>query len=123
MRPEKKHLLEIVMDEDRASHREAVLLAGARVLRHRRWRRLAWRSFAAGVAGLAAAALLLHKPSQHSTPALALAAKPPGSVTDAELLEMFPKTPVGLVTLKDGTKRLIFPRPGDQERFMAPVYK
>jgi hypothetical protein len=54
---------------------------------------------------------------------LALAAKPPGSVTDAELLGMFPETPVGLATLKNGTKRLIFPRPGDQERFMAPVYK
>ena len=123
MRPEKKQLWEVVMDEDRAAHRDAVLLAGARVLRHRRWRRLAWRSFAAGVAGLAFAALLAHKSSRHAPSALALAAKPPGSVTDAELLGMFPNTPVGLVTLKDGTKRLIFPRPGDEERFMAPVYK
>ncbi|MGO8701306.1 MAG: hypothetical protein ACLQVY_26760 [Limisphaerales bacterium] len=123
MTPEKRHLLEIMLDEDRAGHREAVLLAGARVLRHRRWRRQAWRSFVTGVAGTALAGLLMHRSLQHSPPALALAAKPPGSVTDAELLGMFPNTPVGLVTLKDGKKRLIFPRSGDQERFMAPIYK
>jgi hypothetical protein len=121
MRPEKKLLLEIVMDEDRASQREAVLVAGARVLRHRRWRRLAWRSCAAGVAVVAITGLLPHKSSHPFPPPAALAVPPPGRVTDAELLGMFPNTPVGLVTLKDGTKRLIFPRPGDQERFMAPV--
>jgi len=32
---------------------------------------------------------------------------------------MFPKTPVGLVTLENGKKRLIFPRPGDEQRFVA----
>ncbi|MCI0747017.1 MAG: hypothetical protein L0Y58_16560 [Verrucomicrobia subdivision 3 bacterium] len=40
------------------------------------------------------------------------------SLTDAELLALFPDTPVGLVTLANGRKRLIFPRPGDEERFV-----
>jgi hypothetical protein len=34
------------------------------------------------------------------------------------LLALFPDTPVGLITLENGKKRLIFPRPGDQERFV-----
>ena len=43
---------------------------------------------------------------------------PAQSLTDAELLALFPDTPVGLITLENGHKRLIFPRPGDEERFV-----
>ena len=40
-------------------------------------------------------------------------------ITDDELLALFPKdTPVGLATLSDGRKRLIFPHPGDEKRFV-----
>lgn len=41
------------------------------------------------------------------------------SLTDDELLALFPNTPVGLATLPDGRKRLIFPRPGDEKRFIT----
>jgi len=41
------------------------------------------------------------------------------SLTDEELLALFPDTPVALATMKNGTKRLIFPRPGDEQRFIA----
>jgi hypothetical protein len=51
--------------------------------------------------------------------AVALPQERTGSLTDAELLAMFPQIPVGLVTLENGKKRLIFPRPGDEQRFMA----
>ena len=39
-------------------------------------------------------------------------------LSDDELLALFPNTPVGLVTLKNGRKQLIFPRPGDEKRFI-----
>jgi hypothetical protein len=42
----------------------------------------------------------------------------PRSLTDDELLALFPNTPVGLATLPDGKKLLIFPRPGDEKRFV-----
>lgn len=40
------------------------------------------------------------------------------SLTDAQLLALFPDVPVGLATLDNGRKRLIFPRLGDEERFI-----
>lgn len=42
-----------------------------------------------------------------------------GGLTDAQLLAMFPKTPIGLITLENGKKRLIFPRHSDAERYLA----
>jgi hypothetical protein len=41
------------------------------------------------------------------------------SLTDDQLLGFFPNTPVGLATLPDGKKLLIFPRPGDEARFIT----
>jgi len=35
------------------------------------------------------------------------------------LLALFPDTPVALATLSDGSKRLIFPRPGDDQKFVT----
>jgi hypothetical protein len=43
----------------------------------------------------------------------------PQSLTDDELLALFPNTPVGLATLADGKKRLIFPRSGDEQKFVT----
>ena len=44
------------------------------------------------------------------------------ALTDDELLALFPDTPVGLATLEDGKKRLIFPRPGDEERYVSKAF-
>jgi hypothetical protein len=121
MKPEKRHLIETLMDQEEVSRRAATLLGAGRILRRRRWRRAAWRSVA-GIAILALAALSIQnmtEPRPRPLTAVALPEKRTGSVTDAELLAMFPQTPVGLVTLQNGKKRLIFPRPGDEQRFMA----
>jgi hypothetical protein len=40
------------------------------------------------------------------------------SLTDAELLALFPDTAVGLVRLENGKQRLVFPRPGDEARLI-----
>ena|SRR5271157_2543908 len=121
MKPEKRHLIETLMDEEETARREAILLGGGRILRRRRWRWAAWRSFA-GIAILALAALPILKttePRPRALTAVAVAQERMRGLTDAELLAMFPDTPIGLMTLENGKKRLIFPRPGDEDRFMA----
>ena len=120
MKPEKRHLIHDLLEEQGNARREATLLAGARILRRRRWRRVAVRSFAA-VAFIAVAVLSLQRLVQTRTPILTAGPPTPApaqSLTDAELLALFPDTPVGLVTLENGRKRLVFPRPGDEERFV-----
>jgi len=57
MTPEKRHLIADLFDETQAAQREATLLAGGRILRRKRWRRVAVRGFAVAaviVAGIAA---------------------------------------------------------------------
>ena len=120
MKPEKQHLLRDLLDEQRDNRREATLLAGGLILRRRRWRRAAFQSFAA-VTFIAIVAFSLQRMIVPRPPTLTAAPVPHESVqslTDAELLALFPDTPVGLVTLESGRKRLIFPRPGDEERFV-----
>jgi hypothetical protein len=120
MKPEKRHLIHDLLEEQGNARRQATLLAGGRILRRRRWRRLALRSFAA-VALIAVAALSLQRLAPTRTPILTAGPPTPApaqSLTDAELLALFPNTPVGLVTLEGGRKQLIFPRPGDEERFI-----
>jgi hypothetical protein len=107
------------------SRRETTLLAGARILRRRRH----WRAAARGLAlalVVTATVLSLEQKKSHppSVQALLPLAKPvastqPHSLTDDELLALFPNTPVGLATLPDGKKLLIFPRPGDEKRFVT----
>ena len=48
-----------------------------------------------------------------------VASTQPHSLTDDELLALFPNTPVGLATLPDGKKLLLFPRLGDEKRFVT----
>ena len=62
-----------------------------------------------------------HRPSVQASlpPAKPVASIQPRSLTDDELLALFPDTPVGLATLPDGKKLLIFPRPGDEKRFVT----
>src|SRR5437899_1592943 len=121
MKPEKRHLIHDLLHEDPDVRREATLLAGGRILRRRRWRRMALRCFAlvaiVGIAALSIQRTLAPRPRViTSVPAPRDQAR---SLTDDELLALFPNTPVGLATLENGKKRLIFPRPGDEERFVT----
>ncbi len=123
MKPEKQRLLHDLLGGDEG--REATLAAGARILRRRRQWRAASRGLALALA-LAAAGVWLEranspKPVVAKTPQLAAVPTParPQAFTDEQLLALFPNTPVGLVKLSDGRKRLIFPRPGDEQKFIA----
>lgn len=120
MKPEKRHLIHDVLDEGRNARREATLLAGGRILRRRRRRRGAFRSFAA-VTILAIGVLSLQRwvvPRPAVLTAIPATPVSAQGLTDDELLALFPKMPVGLATLQNGRKRLIFPRPGDEERLI-----
>jgi len=120
MKPEKQHLLHDLLDEQRDARRDSTLQAGGRILRRRRWRRAAVQSFSAIVL-LALAVFSLERMTVPRPAVLTAVPVQPDtiqSLTDAELLALFPDTPVGLVTLENGRKRLIFPRPGDEERFI-----
>ena len=122
MKPEKQRLIHDLLDDE--ARRDGHLLAGIRVLRCRRF----WRTARRGVAFaliLSAAVLWLEpgRPHRAPQPASASATNPSvpdrqASLSDDELLALFPDTPVGLATLSDGRKLLIFPRPGDAKRFI-----
>ena len=124
MKPDKQHLLPELLEGDCSARREATLLAGAHILRRRRQ----WRGVSRGLSGalvLLAAGLWLRPvkspPPAGPLPSLAKAvpASPgPQMLTDDELLALFTNTPVGLATLADGKKRLIFPRPGDEQKYV-----
>jgi hypothetical protein len=127
MKPEKRNLIHDLLDEQRDARREATLLAGGRVLRARRWRRRAGQIFAT-VTVLGLAAISLHRWLTPRPVAVNIAVAPSvpeqaqpavKSLTDAELLAMFPDTPVVLATLGNGQKKLIFPRSGDEQRFVG----
>ena len=45
-------------------------------------------------------------------------AEPP-FLTDEQLLALFPNTPVALATLPNGRKKLIFPHPGDEQKYVT----
>ena len=123
MKTEKRILLDDLLGEAR---REATLLAGRRILRRRRWKRAAAR-FSALLAVVGLAALTLHQP--RPVPRVAQSSPAPSAspavrvqyMTDDELLALFPNTPVGLIQTADGRKRLIFPRPGDEEKFITKL--
>ncbi len=124
MKPEKQQLLDDLLGGH--GGREATLAAGTRILRRRRQ----WRAATRGLVFmslLALGALWLeraHWDNRSAVRTTARAVVPPGPIqpralTDAELLALFPDTPVGLATLSDGRKRLIFPRPGDEQKFIT----
>ena len=128
MNPEKQRLIHDLMNnggED--ARRSATLLAGGRVLRRRRHLRQATRVLT--ILGLVAlATLCVQQWTARKALIVADAPEPPSSATastdvyrlsDDELLALFPDVPVGLATLSDGRKRLIFPRPGDEARFIT----
>jgi hypothetical protein len=123
MKPEKQQLIQDLLGNE--SRRETTLLAGARILRRRRHWRAATRGLALALVTTAAVLSLEQKKSHlpsvqaSSPPAKPVASTQPRSLTDDELLALFPDTPVGLATLPDGKKLLIFPRPGDEKRFVT----
>jgi len=123
MNPEKQQLLDDLLPND--GRQAATLLAGARILRRRRHRRAAARGLALLLA-LVLSGLWFERgnsPQRHAPAPTVAAMAPeraePHSLTDDELLALFPNTPVGLATLSDGKKRLIFPRPGDERRMIT----
>jgi hypothetical protein len=123
MKPEKQQLIQDLLGDE--SRRETTLLAGSRILRRRRH----WRAAARGLAlSLVVTAAVLSLEQMKSRPPSVQTSSPvstptasvqPRCLTDDELLAVFPtNTPIGLATLADGKKRLIFPRPGDEKRFL-----
>lgn len=121
MNPEKQELIDdLLADEGRG---DATLRAAAIILRRRRrWR--AVRFAGTLLALIAALAWTLGAGRQSPivariTPAPAVT--PPSaesqSLTDDQLLSLFPDTPVGLATLPNGKKLLIFLRPADDAKY------
>lgn len=122
MKPEKEQLIDDLLDTQ--NRREATLLAGTQILRRRRhWR--AARQTLALMAFAAVAALFIEQSyrPQKAVPVAVVEKKPapvqPGVLTDEQLLALFPNTPVGLATLPNGKKMLIFPRPADEARYIV----
>lgn len=121
MKPEKQQLLQDLLDDQ--NRREATLFSGACVLRRRR----RWRMAIRGVSVMAiVAGLVVWLGYEPSTPQSAQVSRlsqetavQSQALTDDELLALFPDTPVGLATLPDGKKRLIFPRAGDEQKFVT----
>lgn len=126
MKREKENLIHDLLDDD--SSREAILSAGCRVLRSRRQWRVA-RQVVAALALIAVTAVFYLRretPRPLESMASQNALKPaPGpqvhALSDDELLALFTNTPVGLIPLADGKKKLIFPRPGDEQRFITKL--
>jgi len=121
MKPEKQQLIHDLFDDH--CRRDATLLAGTGALRHRRHRRLAGQILIATVLVIAAVlSLESNKPHASAGRVMVPAPKAAGpqarSLTDDELLALFPNTPVGLATLPNGKKMLIFPRPGDEAKYV-----
>ena len=123
MKPEKQQLLDDLLGGE--GREDTTLLVAGKILRGRRQWRVACRAFA--LITLATATVLLvaqnrQRPTLvHISPptAEAPAARQARSLTDAELLALFPDTPVGLATLTGGKKLLLFPRPGDAAKFIT----
>jgi hypothetical protein len=125
MKPDRQHLLHELLGGEPGARREATLLAGARILRRRRHWRAATRGLACALPLLVAGLWWNIAPRPRPSTPAPLAAQPPPApagpkeLTDAELLALFPDTPVGLATLANGKKQLIFPRPGDEAKYVV----
>lgn len=121
MRPDKQLLIRDLLEgSGDESTRHNALLAGRRVLRRKRYTRVAGRSLAV-LASITLVFLTL-RPKPNRVPAIVTeipaAPTPVQSLTDEQLLAMFPDVPVGLATIGD-KKVLIFPRPEDQARYIG----
>jgi hypothetical protein len=121
MNPEKRNLINDLLENSQMqSGREATLLAGRRRLRHKRWRRAAIRTGVPGLFLVIAAVCAYMQLTPHPRSKSMVATPKPAVIylTDDQLLALFPDTPVALATVNH-RKVLIFPRPGDKERFVG----
>ena len=126
MKAEKQQLLHDLLDDE--NQRETILAAGGQILRRRRRWRAVRRGLVLLLAMSAAVTWLMEKHSSQTAfqTSVASATKPservgPRFLTDDELLSLFPNTPVGLISLPDGKKRLIFLHPEDEKRFITRI--
>ena len=126
MKPDKQRLIRDLLADD--NRREATLFTGARILRRRRQWRAARRGLALTAILILALVGMERIEEKTVRPAILETAAPQlqssasaqaQSLTDEELLKLFPNTPVGLTTLANGRKRLIFPRAGDEQKFIT----
>lgn len=123
MKPEKLQLIDDLLDAE--NRREVTLRAGAQILRRRRHWRTARRTlgFVAIFALMTALFIERNFHPQKTAPVPVADKKPaparPEVLTDEQLLALFPNTPVGLVTLHNGRKILVFPRPADEARYIG----
>jgi hypothetical protein len=123
MKPEKQQLIHDLLEGGDRS--ESTLFAATKILRRRRqWR--AARQTVAMITILAAAVWLAGQKNQrqlsaHVSPPETKVATPlqAQSLTDAELLALFPNIPVGLAKLPNGKKLLVFPRPADEAKYIT----
>jgi hypothetical protein len=120
MKPEKEQLIHDLLDAQ--GRREATLRAGAQILR-RRWHWRAARQTLAVAALATVLAVCIEQGHRKMAPVPVAKNKPApaqaGTLTDEQLLALFPNTPVGLATLSNGRKVLIFPRPADEARYVV----
>jgi hypothetical protein len=120
MTPEKQRLIDDLLQDEQNSRRETVLLAGGQILRRKRRRRNTIRGLS-GLALLCILALSVEKtptPRPSPSPQTVTESEQARSLSDEELLALFPDSPVALATLDSGKKILIFPRAGDKQRFV-----
>jgi hypothetical protein len=123
MKPEKQQLIDDLLADE--SRREATLLASARILHRRRQWRVGRRIFALAVVTTVGVLLVGEQTNRPGIPSPGFVAAKPAApapvhfLTDAELLALFPNTPVGLAKIGNGKEILIFPRPGDEARFIT----
>jgi hypothetical protein len=124
MKPEKEQLLHDLLAGD--GRREATLLAATNILRRRRHWRRARQTFLLLLLLVAATTLLVetnnrrHAPVPPARPEAQLAAAPrTQELTDDQLLALFPNIPVGLATLPNGKKLLLFLQPADAAKYVT----
>lgn len=128
MNPEKRQLIGDLFEADaQTTGRAATLQAGGQILRRRRrWRRVRHGLALCTVLFVATLGVLRFVVLKPVTSTTSSPPAPPAAsefqvraITDDELLALFPDTPVGLATLSNGKKRLIFPRAGDEEKLIT----
>jgi len=123
MKRDKQHLLDDLLNESGSTHLRNSVLSQAHGLLRRKRRRAALTQSLALLAMFGCALVVwrgIWRPSPPAAPGFAPVASAPPShrLTDQELLNLFPDTPVGLATV-DGKQRLIFLNPADEERFIT----
>lgn len=121
MKPEKSRLIhELFEGPEQQERRDAVLLAGRRALRRRRWRRTVLRSSVLLALFTLAMLPVYYRMAHREQPLVAVPPPKPAVhyLSDEQLLALFPNTPVGLAKVGD-RKVLIFPRASDRERFLG----